>query len=352
MNRKIDLAIPGVAAQVAAELKKDMDLFCSGYDGGHRWHLGGSQIGETCSRKLWYIFRWCFREIPETIEEYGRKQRLFNRGHREEEHFIKMLEGIGCKVYFEDTFSDPLYYSRTINLYQLESQLKEFEDDEKLLKSFEKLDTESSEYKKNVRYAKAQGVEFKQFRISAVKGHFGGSLDGIIYLPVGYGWERPILAEFKTNGTGGGFNKLCASGLALAKPMHYAQTCTYGSDVAYNFDHVLYLNINKNDDSMHVELAKLDHKLGENMRVKAERIITSDVPPPKLSENPTFKDCSYCPGKDICHNGKPSEKNCRSCAAAKPADNAEWFCTVHNGIIPRDFVKTGCDSYYSITARS
>ena len=31
-------------------------------------------------------------------------------------------------------------------------------------------------------------------------------------------------------------------------------------------------------------------------------------------------------------------------------ENGEWFCDVHNGVIPRDFVPQGCPSYVPITA--
>ena len=41
----------------------------------HRPHLGGSQIGHSCSRALWYQFRWTWRE-----EHPGRILRLFETG--------------------------------------------------------------------------------------------------------------------------------------------------------------------------------------------------------------------------------------------------------------------------------
>ena len=83
---------------IASRIAKDIDEYCvKTYDKGHRNHLGASLIGDKCSRKLWYIFRWCFREKTD-----GRKQRLFNRGHREEDRFIEWLEGIGAKVCYEN----------------------------------------------------------------------------------------------------------------------------------------------------------------------------------------------------------------------------------------------------------
>lgn len=280
-----------MAKAVSRRILEDIDAYCvEKYNDGYRNHLGASLIGRQCKRYLWYIFRWCFQE-----QFTGRQLRLFNRGHREEARFIEWLRGAGFEVWEEDPTTN------------------------------------------------------NQFRISAVMGHFGGSLDGIAKLPERYGIKEPVLCEFKTNGTGAGFNKLEKDGMTLAKPQHFCQTSTYGCMPEYNFEYCLYLNINKNDDSLHVELVKLDHNLGRNMLVKAEQIIMSQVAPSRLSDNPTYQECSWCAAKEICHKGALPEKNCRSCKAARPFENAEWYCEVYNGIIPKDFIKLGCDNYFPIT---
>lgn len=225
---------------------------------------------------------------------------MFNRGHREEARFIEWLEGIGFKVWFENRDEAP-----------------------------------------------NENGEYPQYRISDVMGHFGGSLDGIAVLPERYGIEEPVLLEFKTNGTGQGFNKLAEDGMPIAKPEHFAQTSTYGKK--YNFRYCVYLNINKNDDSLHIEVVKLNHNLGEQMIMKAEQIIMSQTPPARLSDNPTFHKCGYCHMKEVCHKGAVVEVNCRSCTFARPVENAEWFCDVHNGVIPKDFIPKACPSYKAIT---
>ena len=337
-RQSVALDAPGVSKAVSKRILEDIDEYCvRTYDGGHRRHLGASLIGEACKRKLWYLFRWTYRE-----QTTGRAQRLFNRGHREEARFVEWLEGIGVQVWFENRAGFAL--NHTTNEYFIAG------DGEVLSPDCESIFEGHSDYLKHVARAKADGLEFPQYRVSAVNGHFGGSLDGIAKLPARYGIDEPVLLEFKTNGTGAGFNKLIEAGMPVAKPQHFAQTSTYGSDPAYGFRYVLYLNICKNDDNLHVELAKLDHRLGAQMREKAEQIILSQEPPPRLSDNPTYKDCSYCPAKDICHKGAIPERNCRSCKAARPVENGEWFCDVHNGVIPRDFIPQACPSYVPITA--
>lgn len=295
ISTPVDLNAPGVAAALSKRLKVEIDDYCAtAYDDGHRKHLGASLIGEPCKRKLWFIFRWAFRE-----QFSGRMQRLFNRGHREEERFVEWLRGIGCEVWTHD-----------------ESQPKN-----------------------------AKG-EYPQYRISGVMGHFGGSLDAIVKLPPQYNIPVPLLGEFKTNGTGAGFNKLTTSGMEIAKPQHFAQTSLYGWK--YGFTHVVYQNICKNDDDLHLEVVKLNWKEAARLEQKAAEIITSQKPPPRLSDNPTYKDCQYCPAKDLCHNNKLPDKNCRSCVNAVPVEGGQWLCTFHNGNIPDEFIKLGCDYWKPI----
>ena len=295
-KQSVSLDAPGVAKALAKRILEEIDEYCvRTYDGGHRSHLGASLIGRECKRYLWYVFRWCLHE-----KTTGRQQRLFNRGHREEARFIEWLEGIGFKVWFENRDEGP-----------------------------------------------NEKGEFPQYRISDVMGHFGGSLDGIAVLPERYGIAEPVLLEFKTNGTGAGFNKLADDGMPIAKPEHFAQTSTYGKK--YNFRYCVYLNINKNDDSLHIEVVKLNHNLGEQMIMKAEQIIMSQTAPARLSDNPTFHKCGYCHMKEVCHKGAVVEVNCRSCAFARPVENAEWLCEVHNGNIPKDFIAKACPSYKAIT---
>ena len=334
---EIDLNTKGTALQLAKQIKSDIDEYCEKkFDDGFRWHLGASLIGHECKRYLFYVFRWCFKENFD-----GRMQRLFNRGHREEERFIEWLEGIGFTVYADDWSNWKLIVDDNDN-YEVVSSL-ESEDKLKHLKWTDVTDNETHR-----KIAKAMGVKFKQYRISELNGHFGGSLDGVAIAPERYGLKEPLLLEFKTNGTGAGYTKLVNSGIQLAKPVHFSQMSTYGTNPAYGFKYGLYLNTNKNDDDIHVEIVFLNEELGKQNIAKAEKIIFSETPPPRLSENPTFHKCQYCAAKDICHTGALVNRNCRSCKFSKPVENAEFYCTIHNGIIPRDYIMTTCDKYSSI----
>lgn len=286
-NGNVDLSVPGVRKHVAAQILADIDAYCAeAYDDGHRKHLGASLIGHDCARYLWYVFRWAKHE-----KHSGRMQRLFNRGHREEARFVEWLRGIGFQVW------------------------------------------EVTE-------------EGAQYRVKAVAGHFGGSLDGINQAPPKYRIGEPMLCEFKTQGTGAGFTKLKEQGVKLCKPRHFAQMSIYGRN--YGFRFALYMAINKNDDDLHVEIVELDWRLADDLLRKAEDVITAQRAPSKLAENEAFFECKYCPFVGICHRGEQPERNCRSCQNAKPIENGEWYCEVHNSVIPSDFIPQGCEQYQAI----
>lgn len=339
--QSVDLKTPGVAKQVAKRVLEAIDEYCQSYDDGHRKHLGASLIGDDCKRKLWYGFRWVYKRKLDS-----RLLRLFNRGHREEDRFIEWLEGAGFKVWCEDRSG--LMYHPESDSYWLQTHPEDFGD------GLSHPITETSEsYAIHIGRAKLQGIKFKQYRISGVGGHFGGSLDGIAQFPASWNIPGFVLLEFKTNGTGKGFNDLVSTGMAVTKPQHFAQTSTYGADENYQFEWVLYFNINKNDDTLHVELVKLDWNLGQQMKAKAEQIIGSQTPPPRLSLDRTYWKCKGCDFASICHDHCAAEINCRSCKNAVPVDGAQWLCqhpsNAGNGPIPDEIIAKGCGLHEDIT---
>lgn len=58
-----------------------------------RKHLGGSEIGQQCERKLWYSFHHCFDTAFD-----GRMHRLFQTGHLEEDRVVADLMATGAIV--------------------------------------------------------------------------------------------------------------------------------------------------------------------------------------------------------------------------------------------------------------
>jgi len=285
----INLAIPTDRDKLAEQIEEDINKFCETYyEQGHRNHLGASELGEECWRKLWYGFRWTKLDWHD-----GRMMRLFNVGHSAEPRFVTYLKGIGFEV-------------------------KEFDEDG------------------------------KQFRISGVNGHYGGSLDGMAKPPARYEIEGDVIISlsFKTNNTGAGYEKVSKEALSKSKPKHWAQECQYGYKTGIKY--CLYIIENKNDSDITIKIVELDWNYGAQLEKKASEIINAKEPPPRISDNPAMFDCKFCHQSDICHHGAKPEKNCRSCRNAEPAYEAKWFCLLHQGLIPEDFIKEGCQEWIGV----
>lgn len=272
---------------LAARIEADIDEWCKqAFNDGWRTHMGASIIGHDCERYIWFSFRWMFKEVFT-----GRMQRLFDRGHREEHRIIQWLEGIGFTIH----------------------QVTE---------------------------------DGKQYRIAFAEGHGGGSQDGVGILPTRYGNNfPPMLLEFKTQ-KDKKFDILVGSGMQKDKPQHFVQASIYGRKNGLRY--CLYIAVNKETDELDVEVIELDWGLADAELAKAEKIINLQYAPPRLSENPSFWKCRYCPALAICHHGAPVTVNCRSCRHAEAMPNKAWQCNLFNGIIPVDFIAKGCSSYEAL----
>lgn len=229
-----------------------------------RPHLGASQIGHPCSRALWYGFRWAL-----TKDFDGRMLRLFETGQLEENRLIRDLRHIGVEV----SAFDP---------------------------------------------------EGNQWRVSALGGHFGGSMDGCaVGIP-----EAPKtwhVLEFKTHNLKS-FTDLQAKGVMEAKPMHFAQMQVYME--LTGMTRALYLAVCKNDDQLYAERVEHDPVAAAKLLAKAERIIFSDEPPARISDNPSWWECKFCDYHPVCHGESVALVNCRTCAHVTAAKDGTWRCEV------------------------
>jgi hypothetical protein len=327
----LDLANPVDRETLEQLISDDVDAFCATYyESGHRNHLGASELGEECWRKLWYGFRWVKQEVFD-----GRMLRLFNVGHSAEPRFITYLRGVGFEV---REFSTPVLSYNPI--------FDDYEWREILDPAF---GPDLSNDPNHVSEAAKRGIKPKQFRIAGANGHYGGSLDGMCKPPARYEiiGDLILLNEYKTNNTGQGYTKVEDKGVAKAKPKHFAQMSQYG--YKYGLHYGLYMIENKNDSDITFKIVELDWNLGAQMERKAEEIIFAKEPPARISDNPAFFTCKeMCHLKDICHNSEVPEKNCRSCRQAMPTNNAEWFCAIAQQNIPSDVIPKGCPQWLPI----
>lgn len=234
-------------------------------DDGHRPHLGASLIGHPCERYLWLTFRWAGAK-----KFPGRMLRLFETGQLEEQRMAKNLRRIGVELHTETP-------------------------------------------------------DGKQWRISDLGGHFAGSMDG-----AGKGFpEAPktwAVWECKTSNTKG-FKELQAKGLQAAKPQHYAQVTIYCGYTG--MDRAMYTCVCKETDEIYAEWVHFDQVEFAKLKARAERVISADEPPLRISNDPSWYECKMCDFHSLCHGEDAPDVNCRTCAHSTPeidGEDGKWNC--------------------------
>jgi hypothetical protein len=248
---------------------------------GLRPHLGASLIGNECERALFFTFRWA------TVTRHeGRLLRLFQTGHLAEPRFVADLRSIGCDV-------------REVN--------------------------------------PNTGLQYK---VSAVMGHFGGSMDAVAKgVP-----EAPKtwhLVEMKTHSSKS-FAELKKKGVKESKPLHYFQMQTYMH--LGGLTRALYLSVDKNTDELYAERVRLDTDEGERMIQKAERVIRAEVAPPRIAVTEDFYKCRFCDHSNVCWGKAAPPRHCRSCIFAAPVVGG-WHCSRHERDLSVEEQKAGCSEH-------
>jgi hypothetical protein len=293
-----------------------------------RYHLGGSMIGAKCPRSLFYAFR---RVAASYFQ--GRMLRLFQRGHEEEFKFVKYLRSIGAEV---QDYTQRLCYHPESDSYVLVN----WEDH---LPSVELNDVSESEF--HITRATERKKGPKQWGFSDFNGHFSGSADGKIGGLERYGLVGFGLLECKTH-SDKSFKELVAKGVAKAKPVHATQMQVYMR--YFGLKWALYIAVNKNDDTLHIEIVHASPELVEPYVVLAEAIVNTTEAPARISRDPSWFECRFCNFKNVCHYDQRPDKSCYSCVYARASADAGWYCTKYNQDIPDKFREAGCDAWVPV----
>lgn len=239
-----------------------------------RAYLGMSSIGRPCERQLWYAFRWAVRERLEWNALW------------------RFQDGFRC----EDVMADRLRLVPGVTLRTVDPRTGQ------------------------------------QFGFTDLGGHFRGHADGIIsgllQAPKAqHVWEAKATNDAKQakleklKGELGEKNALKAW-----DGVYYAQAILY---MAYAELPRHYLTCSSPGARSMVSV-RTDTDLAEarKLRAKAERVITSPEPLPRINNDPAWFECKFCPARDICHGGKLPAVNRRTCAHATPEMDGDgrWSC--------------------------
>lgn len=258
---------------------------------GHSSVVRCSSINR-CERAQWYAFRW--HGDPEQFE--ARQLRIFDTGNVEEGRMVGWLQMAGVEVMA--------------------------------------VDPETGE----------------QFTVSFAndhcKGHTDGEATGIIEAP-----KTPHLLECKTHNAKS-FAQLVKHGVAISKPDHMAQMQIYMHGRKLN--RAFYLAKNKDTDELYAERVNYDPAHAMALEAKAERIVTADRPPPRISEKPDWFECRFCARNDVCFNASTAlqPRNCRNCLHSSPVMDprypGDWICNHHNRFLTLADQRAGCPSHLFI----
>jgi hypothetical protein len=203
-----------------------------------RDYLGGSRIGEPCARKLVY-------EVTHTAKDEGKEfdgviLRIFDAGHQFETLSIRWLRGAGF----------------------------------------------------DLRTERADGG---QFGFEAAGGKLRGHIDGVIVAGPDVGLNWPALWEHKALGSKS-WNDLVKRGLALSKPVYFAQVQLYMGYL--ELETALVTALNKDTQALYHEVVPFDAAEAQALSDKAVDILRAAEAgelPPRIAASADFFLCRFCP---------------------------------------------------------
>ncbi len=279
------VALPEIKSPTALAMDAAREAAQTPRDG---YRLAASAMGLECDRALWYGFRWV--SDPKRFE--GQMLRLFEDGNLGEDQIVRDLRAAGFAVVDRDQNG-------------------------------------------------------KQLGVSFADGHGYGYLDGeIAGIP-----EAPVavhVLEIKTH-KAESWRAVKKHGVAAKKPDHVVQMTLY----MHKRNRTRALYVYKNKDTSEVETQRIEYDAAEAMRIeaRAERIAFADRPPAKLHEDPEAKAafaCKFCDHLAVCHQAKPSRRNCRTCIYVTPVRGGKWVCDRANHELDREAQGRACEHHLLI----
>lgn len=214
-----------------------------------RQYLGASMWGDSCDRKLAYIYH----QIPED-EGTGFPAnilRIFDMGHDGEARMAEHLKLAGFDLHTH----------------------------------------------------KPDGG---QYGFEACDGKLKGHIDGVILAgPEVEGLEWPALWENKELNDKS-WNDTVKKGVRISKPLYFVQAQVY---MAYlELPNTLFTTRNRNTGEVHAELIKFDARVAQDSSDKAVRVVSSLNPDEmsKCTSDPADFRCKWCNFKNRCWETKPA----------------------------------------------
>lgn len=267
----------------------------SAQDVSPRAYIGMSSIGEPCSRKLWYRFRFALvsRFDALTIKRVDDG----HAGEALQAERLRMVTGIELRT--EDEVGN-------------------------------------------------------QFGFSLLGGHLRGHMDGailgLLQAPkTWHVWEHKQVGEKK-------FEQLKKlkelkgekEALKAWDEIYYGQAITYMAASGMT-RHYLTCSTPGGRDTISVR-TNADRSAADRLFAKAQRIIDSAEPPDGVSLDASWYQCKLCDYAELCHGDAMPQRTCRSCAHVTPLQDGKWVCERHEESVSTAEQKLGCAQHLYIPA--
>ena len=211
-----------------------------------RTYLGGSRIGEPCSRRL--VYEYTRTPLDEARRDEGRGLRIFDVGHYFETLSIRWLREAGF----------------------------------------------------DLRTHRSNG---KQYGFTAANGRFRGHIDGVIVDGPDIGVAWPVLFEHKAINSRT-WTDIARSGVQRSRSLYYGQLQIY---MAYmDLGRALFTALNKDSEALHHEIVAFDARVAQALSDKAVDVIRAAENgelPPRIAARPDLFVCRWCPYAERCREG-------------------------------------------------
>ena len=220
-----------------------------------RNYLGGSRLGVSCNRALQFEYTSTPKDEDQNFT--GKILRIFQAGHVFEDLAIKWLRDAGFELI-------------------------------------------------------TNRQNGGQFGFSVAKGKIKGHIDGIVIdAPEFLNLTFPMLWECKSMNNKS-FNETVKKGLIISKPIYASQVAVYQAYMEGTIPNIsknpaLFTAINKDTAELYFELIPFDKSLAQRMSDKGVNVLRATEAHellPKISNDPSYFECRFCPWQQRCQEVK------------------------------------------------
>jgi hypothetical protein len=179
-----------------------------------------------------------------------------------------------------------------------------------------------------------------QAEYKAAWGHMKGHSDGTVVIN-----SETLLLEVKSMAAKY-YAEFIKHGLKKSKPTYYDQGVLYLN--AEGLNTALFVICNKDTEERKYTTIQADKPRAEFLLERGQGIIIAEEPPDKLSNNPSWFECKWCPALEICHYNTPYNTSCRLCQHVEIHHEGKWHCAKYQKDLSVNEQRAACPEFAQI----